>query len=163
MMFINYNTTHKFETKTFHDGEIETERWRVRAVRQRRDSNFWVSGHSLTHSLLLDSNFWVRERGYEEWDSERGSRQRASKVKTMSFAHIYIYIYYKNFGWFKVNFGLILPLLANLCREFNQNPNLWETKQIEKNKRQRKQSHAQDNIYVIRQFAYIHGVAGISL
>ena len=29
--------------------------------------------------------------------------------------------------------------------------------------RQRKQSHAQDNIYVVRQFAYVHGVAGISL
>ena len=27
----------------------------------------------------------------------------------------------------------------------------------------KKQSHAQDNIYVIRQFAYIHGVVGISL
>ena len=24
-------------------------------------------------------------------------------------------------------------------------------------------THAQDNIYVVRQFAYIHGVAGISL
>ena len=28
------------------------------------------------------------------------------------------------------------------------------------NTRQRKQSHAQDNIYVVRQFAYVHGVAG---
>ena len=28
---------------------------------------------------------------------------------------------------------------------------------------QRKQSHAQDNIYVVRQFAYVHGVTGISL
>ena len=52
--------------------------------------------------------------------------------------------------------------------EFNLNPNLWETKQIEKTQAkekqsQEKQSHAQDNIYVVRQFAYIHGVAGISL
>ena len=31
------------------------------------------------------------------------------------------------------------------------------------NTRQKKQSHAQDNIYVVRQFAYVHGVAGISL
>ena len=31
------------------------------------------------------------------------------------------------------------------------------------NTRQRKQSHTQDNIYVVRQFAYVHGVAGISL
>ena len=32
-----------------------------------------------------------------------------------------------------------------------------------KNTRQRKQSHAQDNIYVVRQFAYVYGVAEISL
>ena len=31
------------------------------------------------------------------------------------------------------------------------------------NTRQRKQSHAQDNIYVVRQFTYVHVVAGISL
>ena len=31
------------------------------------------------------------------------------------------------------------------------------------NTRQRKQSHAQDNIYVVRQFAYVHGVAEILL
>ena len=49
------------------------------------------------------------------------------------------------------------------CREFNQNSNLWETKQIEKTHVKEKQSHAQDNIYVVRQFAYVYGVAGISL
>ena len=27
----------------------------------------------------------------------------------------------------------------------------------------KKESHAQDNIYVVRQFAYVHGVAGILL
>ena len=27
----------------------------------------------------------------------------------------------------------------------------------------KKQLHAQDSIYVVRQFAYVHGVAGISL
>ena len=32
-----------------------------------------------------------------------------------------------------------------------------------KNTCQRKQLHAQDNIYVVQQFAYVHGVAGISL
>ena len=47
--------------------------------------------------------------------------------------------------------------------EFNKNSNLWETKQIEKTQVKEKQSHAQDKIYVVRQFAYIHGVAGISL
>ena len=49
------------------------------------------------------------------------------------------------------------------CREFNLNPNLWETKQIEKTHVKEKQSHAQDNIYVVQQFAYVHGIAGIPL
>ena len=34
----------------------------------------------------------------------------------------------------------------------------WYTKDM-----QVKQSHTQDSIYVVRQFAYVHGVAGISL
>ena len=38
-----------------------------------------------------------------------------------------------------------------------------EKQKNRENTRQRKQSHTQDNIYVVRQFAYIHGVAGISL
>ena len=54
-------------------------------------------------------------------------------------------------------------LMTAYCREFNQNSNLWETKQIEKTHAKEKQSHTQDNIYVVRQFAYVHGVAGISL
>ena len=29
--------------------------------------------------------------------------------------------------------------------------------------KEKEQSHAQDNIYVVRQFAYVHGVTGISL
>ena len=36
-------------------------------------------------------------------------------------------------------------------------------KKIEKTHTKEKQPHAQDNIYVIRQFAYVHRVAGISL
>ena len=36
-------------------------------------------------------------------------------------------------------------------------------KKIEKIHVKEKQSHAQDNIYMVRQFTYIHGVAGISL
>ena len=53
---------------------------------------------------------------------------------------------------------------SDFCRELHRIPNLWETK-IEKKKTQakEKQSHAQDNIYVVRQFAYVHRVAGISL
>ena len=54
--------------------------------------------------------------------------------------------------------------LGHTCRELNWIPNLWETKKKKKkNPRQRKQSHAQDNIYVVWQFAYVYGVAGISL
>ena len=49
------------------------------------------------------------------------------------------------------------------CRELNRIPNPWETKIREKTHAKEKQSHAQDSIYVVRQFAYIHGVAGISL
>ena len=41
-------------------------------------------------------------------------------------------------------------------------PNLWDAK-IEKKYTSKKNNHTQDSIYVIRQFAYIHGVAGISL
>ena len=45
-----------------------------------------------------------------------------------------------------------------------KNSQLVRNKINRENARQRKkQSHAQDNIYVVRQFAYIHGVAGISL
>ena len=36
-------------------------------------------------------------------------------------------------------------------------------KKIEKTHAKEKQSHAQDNIYVVWQFTYVHGVAGISL
>ena len=36
-------------------------------------------------------------------------------------------------------------------------------KNREKKTPKEKQSHAQDSIYVVRQFAYVHRVAGISL
>ena len=51
-------------------------------------------------------------------------------------------------------------------KELTWIPNLWEKKKkkkIEKTHAKEKQSHAQDNIYVVRQFAYDPGVAGISL
>ena len=48
-------------------------------------------------------------------------------------------------------------------REFNKKFQPVRNKTNRENTRQRKQSHAQDNIYVVRQFAYVHGVAGISL
>ena len=41
--------------------------------------------------------------------------------------------------------------------------NNQKKKKNRENTRQRKQSHAQDNIYVVQQFTYVHGVAGISL
>ena len=58
----------------------------------------------------------------------------------------------------------IVKCIGNdFCREFNQNLQPVRNKTNRENTCQRKQSHAQDNIYVIRQFAYVHGVAGISL
>ena len=36
-------------------------------------------------------------------------------------------------------------------------------KKIEKTHAKEKHSHAQDSIYVVRQFTYVHGVVGISL
>ena len=38
-----------------------------------------------------------------------------------------------------------------------------KNKKREKIHAKEKQSHAQDNIYVVQQFAYVHGVVGISL
>ena len=49
------------------------------------------------------------------------------------------------------------------CREFNPKFPNCEKQKIEKTHTKEKQSHAQENIYVVWQFAYIHGVAGISL
>ena len=51
----------------------------------------------------------------------------------------------------------------SLCREFKPKFQPVRNKTNRENTRQRKQSHAQDNIYVVRQFAYVHGVAGILL
>ena len=48
-------------------------------------------------------------------------------------------------------------------RELNRISNLWETKNRENTRQRKKKSHAQDNIYVVRQFSYVHEVAGISL
>ena len=39
----------------------------------------------------------------------------------------------------------------------------YEKQKIEKTHAKEKQSHTQDSIYVVRQFAYVHGVVGISL
>ena len=49
------------------------------------------------------------------------------------------------------------------CRELTQNSQLVRNKKIEKTHAKEKQSHAQNNIYVIRQFTYVHGVVEISL
>ena len=57
--------------------------------------------------------------------------------------------------WMSIVFG-------KNCRELNQIPNLWETK-IEKHTPKKRQSHAQNSIYVVLQFAYVQGVVGISL
>ena len=47
--------------------------------------------------------------------------------------------------------------------EFNKKFQPVRNKTNRENTRKKKQSHAQDNIYVVRQFAYVHGVARISL
>ena len=52
---------------------------------------------------------------------------------------------------------------CTLCREFNPKSQLVRNKKNRENTRQRKQSHTQDNIFVVRQFAYVHGIAGILL
>ena len=49
-----------------------------------------------------------------------------------------------------------------MCRELTRNSQPVRNKNRE-NTRQIKQSHAQDNIYMVRQFAYVHGVAEILL
>ena len=55
-------------------------------------------------------------------------------------------------------------LMEGAVGNFNQNSQPVRNKINRENTRQRKkQSHAQNNIYVVRQFAYAHGVAGISL
>ena len=53
---------------------------------------------------------------------------------------------------------------AAKCRELTWIPNLWgEKKKEEKIHAKKKQLHAQDNIYIIRQFVYVYGVAEILL
>ena len=47
------------------------------------------------------------------------------------------------------------------CREFNPNSQPVRNKNKENTRKKKKKLHAQDSIYVIRQFAYIHQVAGI--
>ena len=46
-------------------------------------------------------------------------------------------------------------------REFNPNSQPLINKNKENKRKKKKKLHAQDSIYVIRQFAYIHEVAGI--
>ena len=47
------------------------------------------------------------------------------------------------------------------CREFNPNSQLVRNKNKNNTRKKKKQLYAQDSIYVIRQFAYIHEVTGI--
>ena len=61
-------------------------------------------------------------------------------------------------------FLFLNPLVQALGTVGNQTEfSTCEKQKNRENTRQRKQSHTQDNIYVVRQFAYIHRVAGISL
>ena len=54
-----------------------------------------------------------------------------------------------------------MPL--SMCRELTRNSQPVRNKNRENTRQRKKQSDAQDNIYVVRQFAYVHRVAGISL
>ena len=61
-------------------------------------------------------------------------------------------------------FLFLNPLVQALGTVGNQTEfSTCEKQKNRENTRQRKQSHTQDNNYVVRQFAYIYGVAGISL
>ena len=53
----------------------------------------------------------------------------------------------------------LIPVVGNLTKI----PTCEKQNRPSENTCQRKQPHAQNNIYVVRQFAYVHGVAGISL
>jgi len=68
------------------------------------------------------------------------------------------------FGLVNMIHSYLLKFSTSLCREFHLNSQpVRNKKKIEKTHAKEKQSHAQDNIYVIRQFAYVHRVTGISL
>ena len=68
----------------------------------------------------------------------------------------------KSIGYKIINFHI--SSYTWTCWEFNRNFKPERNKKTEKKKTPKeKQSHAQDSIYVVRQFAYVHRVAGISL
>ena len=75
------------------------------------------------------------------------------------------YIFLFSFFLFSFFFFLFLnPLVQALGTVGNQTEfSTCEKQKNRENTRQRKQSHTQNNNYVVRQFAYIYGVAGISL
>ena len=74
---------------------------------------------------------------------------------------------WQNSGWWTPNtlnkhcFGFFVNQV--IVGNFNPKFQPVRNKTNRENTRQRKQSQAQDNIYVVRQFAYVHEVAGISL
>ena len=63
-----------------------------------------------------------------------------------------------------LTYGFLNEIVDHPCvGNSTEFPTWWETKIIEKTHAKEKQSHAQDNIYVVWQFAHVHGVVGISL
>ena len=83
------------------------------------------------------------------------SRHASMIYMAVSTSHIQLYIHTRKCHVAKIRY---------VCRELNPNSQPLRNKKIEKNTRQRKkQLHAQDSIYVVRQFAYVHGIARISL
>ena len=77
------------------------------------------------------------------------------------------YLFHNRISYFNFSmngiFSRICRKSRRLCREFNPNSQPVRNKKIEKTHAKEKQSHAQDSIYVVQQFAYIHGVVRISL
>ena len=53
--------------------------------------------------------------------------------------------------------------LSCFYRELTWNSQICEKQNRENTRQRKKRSHVQDSIYVVRQFAYVHGVTGISL
>ena len=62
----------------------------------------------------------------------------------------------------KIKFSFSIFIVK--CRELTRNSQPVRNKNREKtHAKEKKNNHTQDNIYVVRQFAYVHGVVGISL
>ena len=81
----------------------------------------------------------------------------SSLIVHLNSVSLFFYNYKISFLWDVREINI--PFVGNLTKI----PTYKLQNRPKENTRQRKKSHAQDNIYVVRQFAYVYGVAGISL